>query len=300
VTDLAAVVCTRDRHELLRLALESLREQTLARQRYEIVVVDNGDGSAVDVATAAGSDVAIHVPEPGLSRARNAGSAVTTARVLAFLDDDAVAKRDWLEVGLDLLKRLDAAVVGGPILPLYDGRPPGWFRDEYELRTWGDEERLLRPGESFSASNLFLARTTLEAAGGFDTRLGMRSDAIAVGEETALFEQLWRSGHIRAAYSPRLVVHHRVPQRKTSVVYQLRRSAAAGDAWAIRTGSGRRDLGRATRDLLAAVGLVAQAIPRLRRPWQQWAVEELGPVAGRLGSLRRALQPAAVAASGGR
>ena len=152
-----------------------------------------------------------------------------------------------------------------------------------------DEERLLVPGESFSASNLLLARATLEIVGGFDTRLGMRASQIGVGEEPAFFRHLWQRPDVRAVYSPRLVVRHRVSRRKTTVGYQLRRSAAAGNAWAVERASGRR-LARGTRDAFAAAGLIGRALLRLRRPWQQWAVEELGPVAGRLGSLRGSLR----------
>ena len=290
MSDVATVICTRNRPDLLRLALDSLAGQTLERDRYEVIVVDNGDGSGGEVARARGADVVLQVPEPGLSRGRNAGWRAASATWLAFLDDDAVASPDWLEFGLELLDRSGAVAAGGPILPLYDERPPNWFRDEYELRTWGDRERLLVSGESFSASNLFLGRASLVAVGGFDTRLGMSANRIAVGEETALFGQLWKRSDVRAAYSPLLVVRHRVPRHKTTVGYQLRRAAAAGDAWAVQSTSGRRDFGRATRDALAAAGLAGRAVLRLRRPWQQWAVEELGPVAGRLGSLRRTLR----------
>jgi len=290
VSDVAAVVCTWNRPGLLRLALDSLAGQTLSRDRFEVVVVDNGDGSGADVARSAGAEVVLEVPEPGLSRARNVGWRAASAPWLAFLDDDAVANPDWLEVGLELLGRSSAVAAGGPIVPLYDEQPPTWFRDEYELRTWGDHDRLLIHGESFSASNLFLARETLNAVGGFDARLGMNAGRLAVGEETALFGQLWQRPDVRAVYSPRLVVRHRVPSRKTTVAYQLRRAAAAGEAWALRVAPGRRDLVRAARDAVVAAGLAGRAVLRLRRPWQQWAVEELGPVAGRLGSLRGALR----------
>lgn len=290
MSDVAAVVCTRNRPGLLSVALDSLAAQTLARGRYEVVVVDNGDGSGAEVARARGADMVLEVAEPGLSRARNAGWRAVSAPWLAFLDDDAVAAPEWLDRGLELVDRLDAVAAGGQILPLYDERPPSWFRDEYELRAWGDDERLLRPGESFSASNLFLARDALEAVGGFDPELGMRADRIAVGEETALFEKLWQRSDLRAAYSPRLLVRHRVPRGKTTVRYQLRRAAASGDAWAVRSTAGRRDVRRAFLDVVVAAGLAGRALLRVRRPWQQWAVEELSPVAGRLGSSRGALR----------
>lgn len=290
MSEISVVVCTHNRPLLLRRALSSLVEQTLARDRYEIVVADSGDGAGAEVARAAGADVVLHVSEPGVSGTRNAGWRSASASRLAFLDDDAEASRDWLETGLALLDG-NTAAAGGPIFPVYDEPPPRWFRDAYELRTWGEEERLLVAGESFSASNLFLARETLEELGGFDLRLGMREGRrVAVGEEPAFFARLWRRPGTRVVYSPRLVVQHRVSARKTTVAYQLCRAVAAGEAWAVQTSSGGTDIGRALRDAAAIVALTGRALVRARRPWQQWAVEELGPVAGRAGSLRGALR----------
>jgi glycosyltransferase involved in cell wall biosynthesis len=290
MSEISVVVCTHNRPLLLRRALASLAEQTLARDRYEIVVADSGDGSGADVARSSGADVVLRVSEPGVSGTRNAGWRATSASRLAFLDDDAESSRDWLEIGLALLDGTTVAA-GGPIFPVYDEPPPWWFRDEYELRTWGEKERLLVAGESFSASNLFLARMALEELGGFDVRLGMRKGRrVAVGEEPAFFARLWSRPGTRVVYSPRLVVHHQVPARKTTVAYQLRRAAAAGEAWAVQTSSGGTDLGRALRDVVAIALMTGRALVRVRRPWQQWAVEELGPVAGRAGSLRGALR----------
>jgi glycosyltransferase involved in cell wall biosynthesis len=290
MSDVAVVVCTRNRPALLRRALASLAVQTLARDRYEIVVVDNGDGSGAAVAQEEHADLILRVAESGVSRTRNAGWRAATAPRLAFLDDDAEADPDWLELGLQILDRSGTTSAGGPILPLYDAPPPPWFRDEYELRTWGEDERLLVPGESFSGSNLFLIRDVLDAIGGFDDRLGMRADEFAVGEEPLFFEHLWRRSDTRVVYSPRLIVRHRVAPVKTTVAYQLRRAAAAGEAWAIQSSPGRRDFGRATRDASAIPVLTGRALLRLGRPWQRWAVEELGPVAGRIGSFRGALR----------
>ncbi|HEY2374037.1 MAG TPA: glycosyltransferase [Gaiellaceae bacterium] len=288
--EISVVVCTRNRPGLLARALASLAGQTLDRDRFEIVVADNGDGSGVEVAQHAGADLALRVAEAGVSGTRNAGWRAAGADRFAFLDDDAEAGRDWLEIGLGLLGG-GAAAAGGPILPSYESAPPAWFRDEYELRSWGDEQRPLVPGESFSASNLFLLREPLETLGGFDLRLGMRGKGVAVGEEPAFFEQLWRRRPgTTVIYSPNLVVRHLVAARKTTVSYQLRRAAAAGEAWAVHTSSGRRDAGRMTRDVAAAVALSARAVTRPHRPWQRWAVEELGPVAGRIGSIRGSLR----------
>jgi glucosyl-dolichyl phosphate glucuronosyltransferase len=290
MSEVAVVVCTRNRPLLLRAALASLDAQTLEPSRWELVVVDNGDGSGEAVAHEARVPHVIREREEGLSRSRNAGWRATDAAVIAFLDDDAVAAPDWLARGLELLAIRNATAAGGPILPLYDAPPPAWFRDEYEHRTWGEDERLLSTGETLSGSNLLVRRAALQVAGGFDERLGMRGSRVAVGEETALFEQLWRLPSMTVAYSPALVVHHRVAPEKMTVGYQLRRAAAAGEAWSTRQElSAPAKARRTAADVAAAGGLLARALVRFRLPLRRWAVDELAPVAGRLGSVRGAL-----------
>jgi glycosyltransferase involved in cell wall biosynthesis len=291
VIDVSDVVCTRNRPELLRRALSSLNRQTLDRQRFQVIVVDNGNGQGGEIARAARADIVLREHSPGLSRSRNTGWRAARTALVAFLDDDAEAAPDWLERAVDVFSASRATSVGGPILPLYDSPPPTWFRDEYELRTWGDGERFLEPGESLSGSNMFIDRSLLAEVSGFDERLGMRGERLSVGEETDLFERLWQRPNMAVVYSPHLVVRHRVASFKTTVIYQLRRNAASGEAWAVR-----QNLGGATRvarvalDGGMAIVLTLRALGRFRRPPEQWAVEELGGVAARLGSLWGALR----------
>lgn len=290
MSDVSVVVCTRNRPELLGRALASLNGQTLDRSRFQVIVVDNGDGSGEEVAQAAKVDIVLRERSPGLSRSRNAGWRAAKTSVVAFLDDDAEAAPEWLERAVTLLSTSGAGAVGGPILPLYDAPPPRWFRDEYEVRTWGGAERPLAPGETLSGSNLLIDRGLLAEVGGFDERLGMSGDRVAVGEESALFERLWERSDIAVVYSPHIVVRHRVAAFKTTVTYQLRRSAASGEAWAIRQNLG--GAARVTRVVLdggMAIALTLRALARFRRPPEQWAVEEIGRVAARVGSLRGAL-----------
>jgi GT2 family glycosyltransferase len=114
-----AVVCTRGRPDQLRRVLVSLERQSLAPT--EILVIDNaqpGEPDAQLVASQFGGVRYLHVAEPGLDVARNAGLAHASTPIVAFLDDDAVAHRDWL---LHLLRAFDneeVAACTGRVEPL--------------------------------------------------------------------------------------------------------------------------------------------------------------------------------------
>jgi glycosyltransferase involved in cell wall biosynthesis len=95
---LSAVICTYNRYDLLPEAIESLVKQDGPVDLFEIIVVDNSPDQAG--ATRFGqrysglSNLTYLVePKPGLSNARNKGTAVALGRIVAFIDDDARASR---------------------------------------------------------------------------------------------------------------------------------------------------------------------------------------------------------------
>src|SRR5881296_1050143 len=93
---LTVLVCTHNRADLLRGALESL-EPT----RFEVLVVDNASTDATPAVVAecaARAKIEIRCAretELGLDAARNRGLREAAGEFVAFLDDDARARHDW-------------------------------------------------------------------------------------------------------------------------------------------------------------------------------------------------------------
>ncbi len=118
----SVVICTRNRAPLLRAALASIAAQTRAPD--QLVVLDNGssdDTPAVIAAFAHSAPFAVDahtLAEPSIPAARNAGARAARGDVIAFLDDDAVARPDWLERLVAALERDPrVGVVGGDLVP---------------------------------------------------------------------------------------------------------------------------------------------------------------------------------------
>jgi len=152
--EVSVVVCTYARPAMLQRCIRSLAAQTVSPSEYEIVIVDNalrGDAQRVVQSIRRTKPesriVLVEEPHQGLSFARNTGAQVASGRYVAFVDDDAAASPEWLAAVMKVLQTIcpRPTVVGGPIVPLYDAPKPKWFRDEYELRTWGPVS-LLAPG----------------------------------------------------------------------------------------------------------------------------------------------------------
>lgn len=295
--EISVVICTYNREKLLQRALESLLQQTFDRSRYEIIIVDNySTDDAYKLVESfrfkypKANIVYLFEKEQGLGRARNKGYKRAKGEYVAFLDDDAMVDKNWLNVVLDCFRKItpSPSVVGGPIYPFYGAPKPVWFRDKYETRFWGKEGRFLKKGETFSGSNMIFKKEIFSAYGEFNQDVGMKEKIISVGEETYLFEKIWQSPkNIFCYYSPKLIVYHAVPNYKMTVSYQLKRSFAAGQALARRN----RNIVLIYRIIkiltysFALITFICWAIiQRFRyRVFQNWCVERLSVIAYLLG-----------------
>jgi GT2 family glycosyltransferase len=162
--EVSVVVPVRDGAASLPLLLQSLRDQDVIADRYEIVVVDNGsrDGSG-EVAAALGARVVVE-PQPNRSGARNAGVAAAQSDLVAFTDADCTASPRWLS-GL-LACRGRAALVAGPVE--VETRTPANAIERFELG-WRFDQRETVPLGWAATANLMVERSAFGAVGGFDT-----------------------------------------------------------------------------------------------------------------------------------
>jgi GT2 family glycosyltransferase len=174
--DLAIVIPTLDRPQLLARALERLEGQRgAAAGRFEVVV-------AIDAASA-GPPAAVgrrpypirtvEAERPGASAARNAGWRSTDSRLVLFLGDDVLATRGLVSAHLEAHGHDPAAEVG----VLGYVRWPRWPPPSAFMR-WLDQGiqfdySPLSPGQPapwwhFYTVNASVKRDMLERVGGFD------------------------------------------------------------------------------------------------------------------------------------
>lgn len=208
--DLTVALCTRDRPDVLRRALDSLTAQT--DQDFRTVVVDNAPTSSDtrDVVTAADLTASEYVvePAPGLSRARNTALAAVSTSLVAWMDDDEIADPRWVErLKQGFGHASQPVAVSGLMLPAeleteaqvrfeqYGGFNKGrGFRAEVLSAAAGTVRSPMYPLPNFGAGgNMAFQVDALRAVGGFDPYLGAGTRTHG-GEETRAFALILRAG----------------------------------------------------------------------------------------------------------
>jgi glycosyltransferase involved in cell wall biosynthesis len=216
---ISVLVPTFRRPDRLHACLDGLVRQTLSAKEVLVVVRDT-DVRTRD-AVADRHDLPLRevvVGRPGLVAARNAGLAAATGDVVAFIDDDAVARPDWLA---RLAAHYDDPLVGavGGRDQIHHGATPvtGPLFDRVGVLTWyGRFISMHHLGHGAPRKVDFLKGVNMS----FDRRAHpsvrvdehLRGNGAQVHEETSVCLQLRRLGK-RVIYDPGIVVDHYEAER---------------------------------------------------------------------------------------
>jgi GT2 family glycosyltransferase len=203
--DVAVAVASHDRPARLRFLLNALEEQTLERERLEVVVAhDAPDGETARVLAEhplreAGLLRPVPAP-PGapLAALRNAGWRAARADLVAFTDDDCRPERDWLERLLAAALERPGAVAQGRTLPDPDEAGLLWGAP------WARTVNVEPPSPWGETSNIAYPTALLEELGGFDEGL-----SLPAGEDADLAARA-RAAGADTAPVPEAVVYHAV------------------------------------------------------------------------------------------
>jgi glycosyltransferase involved in cell wall biosynthesis len=270
----SVIVPARDERASLARLIPLLSAQTLGRDRFEVIIGD--DGSTDGVADGPGDGDWLRIA-PGPRRnsyaARNRAAALSRSGVLAFCDADCAPEPTWLEEGLAALAAAD--LVGGLIRPLVPERPSLWTLLDLDLHV--DQRRAVASGSALGG-NLFVPRERFFQLGGFDESLPNGGDFDFAARAT-------ESG-ARLELAPSAVVWHPTHDRPHALIRKI---------WRVQRARGVRNgrLGERPRLLsVSTIPVIGMARSRKRsgRPLgldreRLEAADTRVPIGGRLGAL---------------
>jgi glycosyltransferase involved in cell wall biosynthesis len=164
--------------ERLRRCLLALGQQTYPRDRFEVVVVDNGSSEDVAAIVAGQAFVTLgHEARPGSYAARNTGLGLARGEVLAFTDSDCLPQPDWIAAGV-------ARLAASPGCGLVAGKISVFFQDPqrptatelYESLTAFQQHKYIERDHYGATANLFTRRDVFDVVGRFSDGLTSGGD----------------------------------------------------------------------------------------------------------------------------
>lgn len=244
---ISIVICSYNRADYIIGAIDSLYQQTMPREDFEVFVVDNNsiDNTQALVETYIQQHpdfncVYLAESRQGASFARNTGASFAKGQLLCFMDDDAVAEENFLQrIQTFFNTHADAAGLGGRIIPRYIPVEPKWM-SRYVSSLVGNfdyskEVAVFKPGKFPLESNMTVLKSCFDAIGGFNTALPGVVGTLRIGGEGKDFFLRLQGLNKKIYYDPAVIVHHVVEVQKLTPHYMYRVASGIGRGERIRT-----------------------------------------------------------------
>ncbi|WP_371397553.1 glycosyltransferase family 2 protein [Fretibacter rubidus] len=229
---ISVIVPTYKRPDDILRALGSIIDQDTDGRPYEIIVADNDPAGSAETAVLALIDanpqtrvIYTHVPDPGVSNARNGALTQAQGRYIIYLDDDMEAHPRWIAELVIAANHYDAPIVFGPVIaqmpdgdnPLYPHMQPlfcrtGNFADGIIKKTFGTGGCLIDHGRTSLPDPVF--DPSLNEVG---------------GEDDALFAHILGHGG-RIAWTTKANAIEHIPTHRATPAYVWKRNFAFGQA----------------------------------------------------------------------
>jgi glycosyltransferase involved in cell wall biosynthesis len=249
--ELSVVLCTHNpRHDFMGRVLASLREQTLSRESWELLLIDNR--SEVPLSTR--YDLSWHPhsrhvreEELGLNAANLRGIKEAKAATIVFVHDDNVLAPDYLQVALDLLARMSwLGAFNGSTLGEYEVPLPEWASmmpiqlavREIKQAAWGclpgTQSLPFAPVGAGMVIRKSIADFYADKVRADKVResLGRKGGVLASGEDSDMAYCACEMGYAVGVF-PELSLVHVMPKQRLKAPYLLKLAEGMGFSHAI-------------------------------------------------------------------
>ena len=243
----SVVICSYNRAAYISGALDSLYNQTASRGDFEVIVVDNNstDGTEQVFQTWRNQFTDGHFyytteTNQGASYARNKGAMLAKGEWICFMDDDAIATKEYIQNIIQHIQtKPNALGFGGKIIPKYIPNEPKWM-SYYVSSLVGNFDYapvacVFEHGKYPLESNMIVKKSIFELIGGFNVAIpGVVGTLRIGGEGKELFYKILALGE-QIYYDPSICVYHVVEVAKLTPEYMYRVASGIGRGERART-----------------------------------------------------------------
>ena len=195
--ELSIIIPTHNSASTIDRCINSLNAKSYHREKYEIIIVDDGSkDKTIELAKKAGVDKIIVTDPCFQGKARNIGVKNAEGDLVAFIDSDCLAKKGWIDAVFDGLSG-DGAITG----PIENGNPQShvaWVEYLVEFGGWS-QHRKQSSVPFFPGCNGACKKDDFLRAGGF-----VESEA----SEDVLFGMSLKRAGINLRFVPEMQVLH--------------------------------------------------------------------------------------------
>lgn len=163
----------------LKICLNALDNQTYPKDRYEVIVVNNGSDEDIEsVVKSFNQAIITDENRPGSYAARNKGISFAQGEVIAFTDADCIPASDWIEKGVTNLQRtLNCGLVAGKIELFFKNPERPTAVELYDnIKLGFPQKKFVEESRYGATANVFTFRRVIEAVGLFDDTLKSSGD----------------------------------------------------------------------------------------------------------------------------
>jgi len=237
------VICTFNRCNAINNVIKTVINQNIDIL-YEILIIDNKSTDKTQEViheTTEKSTIPIkyiYEGKQGLSFARNKGVQEAIGEIILFIDDDAVAEKNWINSHMSAYTDSRVFCAGGPIKPIWALERPVWLTDDVLAYLSVNEYKNLYETKTFNeptypwGTNISFRKSVFSTYGMFPTNLGRSGTNLVSNEEYFLCKKIEASGKI-VRFIPEAIVHHHIPAERMNRLWFYRRAYAQGVSDAI-------------------------------------------------------------------
>lgn len=236
--DVSVVVCTHadERFPDFVEAVESIKTQQY--EPVEAVIVCDGNESLYErIEQRFGEDPTVNTHcndrNRGVSYSRTKGAEIASGDIVCFIDDDAVARPDWVEQLVSTYKQTDALAVGGRMAGRWLDGEPWYLPAEFYWLVGVTHLGFAEAGEEVRntyESNISFRREVFLELGGFDTAFGPTATTYTHSEGAEIGIRLQQAYDTGVIYNPDAVVEHKIFPYRTTLRWLFEKSLQQGES----------------------------------------------------------------------